>query len=637
MNSYKILLPFLFILTFKNFLIYGQDINADFILPTSICVGETVFISNITTGGNSFYWNFCSGDANTSPVGINIGNFYNLLNIPTYVTLIKDKDSCFSFVSNQGIPGLVRYYHGASYKNNPIYGEILGNFGGMITSNMEGLQILNDKGIWYGFIACDNNIIRLIFGNSLSNKTPFAQKLGPLPVNLAHCVRILNENGIWIGFLSGSFSNNLIRLNFGTNLSNDPVFIDLGNLAGFVNPGQFVPIVEEDSSYILLLSSGNATLCRISFGSSFLNNPLGKNLGNVGFLQNPGGFSIIQDCNSISGYFTKYQSPGLIGKLSFPNGISGNIIGTIVGNLGDLDKPHTISEIFRERDTLITYVTNRGSNTYTQLFFPPCNNASVPSSALYSPPPYVYNQPGTYNVRLLINEGQFNQVSLCKQITVYEKNPAFITDIDTLLCFGVPYFAGGEWRTTPGIYYDTINSSIECIGDTIVKTILNFKPDIPLALGNDTTICSGWPYVLWTHVSQATFLWQDGSTDSTYAVFKPGKYWVKVTKDGCSKTDSIHFGECGSSIWFPNVFTPNSDGLNDTFHPLATGIDKYHITIYNRWGERLFESNSIEPGWDGTFNGALCPEGVYVFISTYETEDSPNIEQKAHGSITLLR
>jgi gliding motility-associated-like protein len=120
-------------------------------------------------------------------------------------------------------------------------------------------------------------------------------------------------------------------------------------------------------------------------------------------------------------------------------------------------------------------------------------------------------------------------------------------------------------------------------------------------------------------------------------VSEPGRYWVTVTKESCSKTDSIHFGDCPAAIWFPNVFTPNGDGLNDTYHPVAVGIDKYQIIIFNRWGEQMFESISIEPGWDGTFKGALCPDGVYVFISTYKTTVAPEVTEKSQGSITLIR
>jgi gliding motility-associated-like protein len=605
--------------------------------PDTACVGQTITIENTTTGGTTYYWNFCSGNANYDPFGTNIGNFNNLLNVPTYITLVKDGSNCYSFISNQGLPGLVRFSHGMNFRNNPSGGVFLGNFGGLITTNMEGLQVEYDNGLWFGFIACDNTLIRLNFGADILNNSPVATNIGPFPVDVAQCFRVIKEGNSWIGFLSASYSNNLIRLNFGSTLENLPTVEDLGNLANFNIPGQFEILHKDNLWYLFILSSGNASLCRISFGNSLLNQPTGENLGNVGHLEGPGGLAIIQDCNSISGYFTKYQTPGLIGKLNFSGGITGTITGSIAGNIGDLSRPHTFSEIIREGDSLFCYVTNRGSYTLTRLYFPPCTNSSIPSSDQFTPPPFSYDKPGIYNIRLLVNEGQPDQVSLCKQITVLEKLPPVVTKMDTLLCFGVPYYAGGDWQTTPGIYYDTIHSLTDCTGDTVIKTTLNYKPEIPVNLGNDTTICFGWPYILHTKVPSAIYYWQDGTTDSIYAVSEPGKYWVTVTKDSCSKTDSIHFGECSSAIWFPNVFTPNGDGLNDTYHPVAIGISKFQILIFNRWGAKLYESNAIEPGWDGTFKGASCPDGVYVFISTYETDDSPDVTMQAQGSITLIR
>jgi gliding motility-associated-like protein len=112
---------------------------------------------------------------------------------------------------------------------------------------------------------------------------------------------------------------------------------------------------------------------------------------------------------------------------------------------------------------------------------------------------------------------------------------------------------------------------------------------------------------------------------------------VTVKKEGCSATDSIHIGECVSPLWFPNVFTPNGDGLNETFHPVGYGVVKFNILIYDRWGKKIFESNSVEPGWDGRINGELCSDGVYMFIATYNLGESSGETWHANGSVTVLR
>jgi gliding motility-associated-like protein len=135
------------------------------------------------------------------------------------------------------------------------------------------------------------------------------------------------------------------------------------------------------------------------------------------------------------------------------------------------------------------------------------------------------------------------------------------------------------------------------------------------------------------HVPGGTYVWQDGSKDSIYVVTLPGEYSVLVGYDGCVNSDSINIGECPVLIWFPNAFTPNSDGLNDTFHPIGIGIEKFSMQIFNRWGTMVFETSSPENGWDGTYKGSLCPEETYVFKASYEI--SGEIKQ-VNGTITLL-
>ncbi len=616
--------------------INAQNPFINFYLPDSVCVDDSVNIVNLTTNGTTFYWSFCNNEANGDPIGINLGNPLNKLDVPTYISLAQQDNNCFGFISCQGIPGIVRVFFGSSFTSTPVDAVSLGDFG-VLTADVEGIQIISQDGHWIGFVNNSNTIVRFDFGSSLW-AIPSVAVLGPFPeMNIGHGLFIIKENSTWIGFATCTVSGVLLRLNFGNSLLNTPTYENLGNLANFNYPNQIGPVYENQNWYLFAANGMSNTFSRINFGNSLLNSPTGINLGNPGGFYAPLGLIFKTDCGKPTAYFSEYLVNGQIGRIDFPNGTQGNPVSNILGNIGELERPHSYSNFFRTGDTLYNFLMNRGTGSITRYSYPPCNNPQFPSSTQFSPPVLSFNQTGTYMVHLLVNEGQPNQVSLCKQITVLDKLPPSTVTVDTLLCYGVPYFAGGAWRIIAGVYYDTIHATVKCKADSIIKTILNYKPEIKLYLGQDTTICFGWPYLLDATVPEATYLWQDGSTDSIYAVSEPGKYWVTVTKDDCSKTDSIHFGDCPAAIWFPNVFTPNGDGLNDTYHPVAVGIDKYQIIIFNRWGEKLFESSAIEPGWDGTFKGALCPDGVYIFISTYKTIVAPDVVEKAQGSITLIR
>jgi len=153
-------------------------------------------------------------------------------------------------------------------------------------------------------------------------------------------------------------------------------------------------------------------------------------------------------------------------------------------------------------------------------------------------------------------------------------------------------------------------------------------------LGNDTAICKGETIALDASTSNASYLWQDNSTDSTFNVTKQGRYWVQVTVNKCSATDTILISEedCEILLRMPNVFTPNGDGINDLFTPIVSkGIVSMHTIIYNRWGERLFETNIPRVGW----SAKSVSDGVY-FWTIYYT-DIKGLNNKLSGYVTVLK
>lgn len=92
-------------------------------------------------------------------------------------------------------------------------------------------------------------------------------------------------------------------------------------------------------------------------------------------------------------------------------------------------------------------------------------------------------------------------------------------------------------------------------------------------------------------------------------------------------------------IHIPNAFTPNGDGLNDTFGGLGEGLTEYNLQIFNRWGNLIFESNDMKNQWDGNYNNKLAPIGVYVYKINAKGPSangrSKNLINEA-GSVTLV-
>jgi gliding motility-associated-like protein len=88
-------------------------------------------------------------------------------------------------------------------------------------------------------------------------------------------------------------------------------------------------------------------------------------------------------------------------------------------------------------------------------------------------------------------------------------------------------------------------------------------------------------------------------------------------------------------LFVPNAFTPNSDGKNDIFKVYAEFVEYFHMLIYDRWGKLTYEFKHPEDSWDGTTNGAPCPEDVYVYFLEARGFLGEKIQRK--GTIMLLR
>lgn len=103
---------------------------------------------------------------------------------------------------------------------------------------------------------------------------------------------------------------------------------------------------------------------------------------------------------------------------------------------------------------------------------------------------------------------------------------------------------------------------------------------------------------------------------------------------------------CGDSLCFPlrvipevdmpNVFTPNGDGVNDLFLPKFTYVDWAEWTVFSRWGQEVYRSQSITQGWDGRIAGKAAPDGVYFVVIRSGNSDVPDVAV-SHGTLHLLR
>jgi gliding motility-associated-like protein len=107
---------------------------------------------------------------------------------------------------------------------------------------------------------------------------------------------------------------------------------------------------------------------------------------------------------------------------------------------------------------------------------------------------------------------------------------------------------------------------------------------------------------------------------------------VAINDKGCTDTSlgTVKVYEDYSAL-LPTAFTPGADNLNWQFKPEFMGVENYTLSIYNRWGQMVFKGNQ---GWDGTHNGKLVPEGLYVYHIRVTALNKEQFEEQ--GTVMVL-
>jgi gliding motility-associated-like protein len=143
------------------------------------------------------------------------------------------------------------------------------------------------------------------------------------------------------------------------------------------------------------------------------------------------------------------------------------------------------------------------------------------------------------------------------------------------------------------------------------------------------------------------YLWTFSETASTNTVANvihtysaSGAYSVMLVAsntNGCSDTSTYKFYIADSSgITLPNIFTPNGDGVNDIFKPVARGISSLKVSVYTRFGTFVYGWETINGFWDGyTTSGILCESGTYFYVLEANGFDGKTYKLKSF--LTLLR
>ena len=131
------------------------------------------------------------------------------------------------------------------------------------------------------------------------------------------------------------------------------------------------------------------------------------------------------------------------------------------------------------------------------------------------------------------------------------------------------------------------------------------------------------------------------SSATVVNVLNTTTFTIQVTDTfGCTKEDTVtivveHVSCDDPYVFVPNLFTPNGDGRNDRLYVRSDILGDFYFAVYSRWGEKVFETTSQEEGWDGTYKGVPCQNGVYDYYLKGSCMDGQEILLK--GNVTLSR
>lgn len=669
-------------------IISAQSLSAQLIQGLdTICVNTPIQLNSTLQGANSYYWGFCSAYLDNNPQGSSIAAGTGL-DAPRSIALAYDSASdnnCIFVVSNGASSReLIRYDFGNTMANSPNAVN-LGDFGGVISANPKGLWFEQDGDGWHAFLAAGNGplnsqIVRFDFGPNLSSVPTVTDlgNLGGLIIN-PQDMYLFEEAGMWYGFTNSGFTGDLVRMNFGADLSGIPTIVTIPNLGvpplGLGFPTGFWPAFDGTDWYLFVCNAITSSVVRLDFGPSLTNiNPSSTDLGDFGgALTTPRDISIIKDCDTWYGFVTNEGSDNIV-RLEFTDTLDGPPTATNLGNFGNFDDPIYLTHFRRTRDNIFAFTANNGSNSISRIEFNTCTVPDVPFSIFETPPPVTYDQPGIYNVYLAINEGLPSMQVECKQITVLP-TPLLQIQNDTLLCLGdtILVTANGQglnsllWSPTYNMFPPTgdtesvliyprenVTYDIEMIflkGGCVVDTSLTITvSQVTADAGKDVVVGDGAYTILGgpklSYGSEYSYIWSPAQFLDDPRIANPRVdplfsrfYTLEVTNDstGCVARDSVYvFNEC-VDISLPNAFNPVSNIPKNRKFGIENNqlFSLNYFRIFNRWGNLIFETTLPNVTWDGTFENIPAPSGTYVWIVDGECSNGKRIQKQ--GNVFLVR
>ncbi len=251
--------------------------------------------------------------------------------------------------------------------------------------------------------------------------------------------------------------------------------------------------------------------------------------------------------------------------------------------------------------------------SFQQQFLEICQGDSVELGGTF------YNQSGTYCHDFVAFNGCDSTICLTLNVT-----NNILTNSSTTLCFGDTLVWNNQTYTVAGDYFQTFASTAGC--DSVHRTTLDFydeidadlvsQIDIPIGQSTMVEILGGNTYQWFP----TDFLSCTDCPNPTITPLDDITYQIVVMdQNGCSEILFLAVSAPNNCIedkmGIPNAISPNNDGVNDEFGVISPyGINNFSMRIYNRWGEKVYETTDPNDKWDAKINGRNQAQDAYVYV-----------------------
>ena len=431
-------------------------------IPDTVCAGEPFDIINTTPGFESYFWDFCTGDLNNPPAGINIGNPGNLFTTPHQIHIIEDSGNFYGFVANFGSNNIIRLDYGNSPGNTPMAFPLT-------VSSLDGptgLQMYKEGLNWYAVVQnyWTSQLVLVDFGTSIVNTTPNVTILGTFGLNSPFHLKLIKENNLIYLFSANFNSSNILKLEFGNSINNMPVSSIISDPS--INGPFGIDLIYdcELNSYHGVVSNQNSSAITIlNFGNSLQNTPTISSI-------NPPPLILATSVNIIRDEYNWHvfitDQAGNLLQLNFGTDLLNNNPTVIFnGPIGSLSTPRGM-EFINYNSIWYGNIINWGGSL-SQINYSDTCSVMPEYSVLANPVGISINQPGTYNILLKSINADDLIYHFSKIITVLDA-PVSYFNVTQIPCNNSIIFNDSSYTST-----GTITSWFWDFGDSTTSTQQN--------------------------------------------------------------------------------------------------------------------------------------------------------------------